>query len=391
MRLLPILMLICCTANAAFAQDAAPARPAPTVTVVKVTMGELVATVPVSGTLVAREEVLVNAQITGYEVRSLAVDVGDRVKADDVLATLDTQTLDAAVAQAEAEVVRAQAAIGQAESQIASARAGVDQSVAALERANTLMRSGNTTQATLDQSQAAADTARAVLGANEGGLAVTRAQAVQAGVSLDIAKLNRARAEVRAPVNGVVSSRDARIGTIATGAAPLFVLIRDGEVEMEAEIVETDLGRISVGDEADIAVAGVGTVSGTVRVLSPTVDAATRLGTVRVRFPARDDLRPGLFGAGSIVTDRRTGLSLPIAAVQSAAGEDSVKMVLDGKVEQRTVKTGIVANGMREIVEGVSEGDTVLARAGAFFRDGDAVTPLEPSAPTPSAVAEPGR
>ena len=379
---------------------ATPTPPsAPVVTVVPVQRKELVATVAVSGTLVAREEVLVNAQVSGYEIVSIAADVGDAVAKDDVLATLDTAALDAAVAQAKADVARVAATITQAESQIRAAQAQIEQAEGALGRASKLKTSGNTTQATLDQAQAAADTARATLAANEGGVAVAKAQAAQAKVALDLAVLNRGRAEIRAPVAGTVSARSANVGTIAAaGATPLFTLLRGGEVEMAAEVVETELGSVSVGDPARIDVAGVGPVEGEVRLISPVVDERSRLGTVRIAFGADEErpvLRPGLFASGAIVTDRRQALQVPVAAIQSDPDGDVVKVVADGKVRRRVVRTGLVADGMREIVDGAAEGEEVLARAGAFFRDGDAVrtktAEAEAAIAEPTAVAEPDK
>ena len=288
---------------------------APVVTVVQVTRGEIVARVAVTGSLVAREEVLVNAQVSGYEIVSLAADVGDEVAEGEVLASLDTAALDASLGQARADIARVDATIAQAESQIRSATAQLSQAEGTLARATTLKTSGNTTQATLDQAQAAADTARAALASNEGGLAVARAQAVQAKVALDLATLNRERADIRAPVSGIVAQRNAKVGSIAAiGGTPLFTLLRGGEVELEAEVVETDLGSVSISDTATVDIAGIGKMDGVVRLLSPTVDPLTRLGTVRIALPPHAGLRPGLFGSGTIVTERRDGLRVPVAA-----------------------------------------------------------------------------
>ena len=371
-----IVVLLCVGFGPAMAQEPAPAATvsAPVVTVVQVTRGEIVERVAITGSLVAREEVLVNAKVPGYEIVSIAADVGDLVAQGDVLATLETAALDAALGQAKADIARVDATIAQAESHIRSATAQLSQAEGTLARATTLKTSGNTTQATLDQAQAASDTARAALASNEGGLAVARAQAVQAKVALDLATLNRERADIRSPVAGTVAQRSAKVGTIASsGGAALFTLLRGGEVELEAEVVETDLGRVSVNDTATLDIAGIGAMNGTVRLLSPTVDPLTRLGTVRVTLLSNAGLRPGLFGSGTIVTERRNGLRVPVAAIQSDTDGDVVKVVASGKVERRVVMTGIVADGMREIVSGATAGETVLARAGAFFRDGDAV------------------
>src|SRR5207244_9028622 len=89
----------------------------------------------------------------------------------------------------------------------------------------------------------------------------------------------RGRTEVTAPADGIVSRRMARIGGYAAGAAePMFRIVANGEVELDAEITETRMASVKVGQPARVEVAGVGQVAGTVRLVSPEVDKATRLG-----------------------------------------------------------------------------------------------------------------
>lgn len=123
--------------------------------------------------------------------------------------------------------------------------------------------------------------------------------------------------------------------------------------------------------------AGIGPVAGTVRLISPTVDARSRLGTVRVALAPTANLRAGLFASGWIVLDTRTSLTVPVQAVLSDIEGDYVQVVVDGVISHRTVVAGQIWRGQREIVEGVILSETVLARAGAFFRDGDTVRPVE--------------
>jgi multidrug efflux pump subunit AcrA (membrane-fusion protein) len=108
------------------------------------------------------------------------------------------------------------------------------------------------------------------------------------------------------------------------------------------------------------------------------VDATTRLGEVRSTLEGPGGLRSGLFGGGVLETEQRMALTVPLTAVLSDTDGDYVQVVRDGVVERRPVTPGLVWQGRREIVSGLDEGEAVIERSGAFFRDGDHVRPIEP-------------
>lgn len=364
--------------------------PVPTVTVAPAAPAEVQARVPLSGTLVAREVVQVYPRIEGQEILSLGAEPGDRVKQGQELARLSDVTLRAQLAQADAELQRATAGVAQAESQIASNEAALTQAVAALERARSLRRSGSGTQAVLDQAIAAEAGARAAATGSHEGLAVARAAQAQARAARDIAQINLDRTRIVAPVGGRVSGRNAQLGSIASaGAGAMFTLIADGSIEFEGEVIETALPALRPGQPARLDVAGVGRVEGRVRQLPAAVDATTRLGLVRVELPPDERLLIGLFVSGDIITERRQAVTVPATAVLADAGGERVQVVRDGVVETRAVRAGLLWQGQREISEGLAEGETVITRAGAFFRSGDRVNavtePLDVAAPPPGA------
>ena len=386
-RWLAAAVVLALAAAPVAAQDA-PGPVLPSVTVTEAVKAEVVGRVPISGTLVPRDEVLVYPQVSGFNIETIEVEVGDRVTAGEVLATLNRRTLAAQLAAADAELLRAGAAVRQAGSQIESAKASQTQADSALERSENLRTSGTLAQATLDQTIAAAETARAAVANAEDGLAVAQAQLQQASAQRDIATLNLEQAEIKAPVAGVVSGRNGKVGAIAASAGdPVFTLIEDGAIEVEAEVIETALGRIAHDDPVDLTIAGVGTAQGNIRLIAPTVDPVNRLARVRIAIDDTPPLRTGLFASGWIITDRRTALTVPATAVLIDAVGAYVLTVADGAVARRAVTVGLIWQDRREIVAGLSPGDTVIARAGAFFRDGDRVNPVdEPANVVTSAV-----
>jgi RND family efflux transporter MFP subunit len=355
--------------------------PVPAVTVIKANEADFTETVAVSGSLVPRDEILVAPEVEGFRVLELRVDEGDRVKKGDVLAVLVQESLDAQIAQKDASVARWDAAISQAESQIADWTAKLAEAQANLERAKPLKNSGYLSGTTYDQREAAAKSAEAQLAAARGGLKL--AQAEQATVEAQRRELRwkLGNTDVRAPADGLISRRTARIGGMASGAGePMFRIVARGEVELDAEVIETELAKVSVGSKARVDVAGVGDVNGNVRLVSPEVDKLTRLGRVRVFLGDDPRLRIGTFARGAIQTAQSRGLAVPSSAVVFDDGGAFVQVVRDGKVERRDVKTGLIARGMVEVREGLKSGDVVVARAGTFLRDGDAVRVVAPDA-----------
>lgn len=347
------------------------------VTVARVALADMVRQVPISGTLVPQEEVLVYPQVNGSTIDALLVDAGDRIKSGQVLAQLNASTLTAQLAQARAELARAKAAVSQAQSQIISATASERQAATTLERANALRANGSGTQAALDQATATEQTAAAAVASAQGGLTVAQAMQQQAQASLEIAELNLDRATLRAPVDGIISMRNGQVGAIATsGGDPIFTIIKDGLIEVEAEVIETALGFIHLGDRAELRIAGNGTVGGVVRLISPTVDPRNRLGTIRIEIAERAQLRTGVFASGAIISEERRALAVPTTAVLTDAGGTFVFVVNDGVLEKRPVVAGLIWNGRREIAAGVAADEVVVARAGAFFSAGDEITAI---------------
>ncbi|WP_295511357.1 efflux RND transporter periplasmic adaptor subunit [uncultured Sulfitobacter sp.] len=375
-RYLGAALLLAVTAQTVLAQEADLKR-VPSVTVATATVTEVVNRIPISGTLEPYREVLVYPQVTGYPIEELMVDIGAKVAKGDTLAQLNTDTLKAQLSQANAEFVRAQAGVRQAQSQITSTKASAAQARSVLERTQQLDRSGNVTQAALDQAVANSQTADAAAASAEDGLEVAKAQVLQAQAQLDIAQLNLDHATIKAPTAGIVSARNAQVGAIATsGADPLFRMIQDGVIEVKADVVETALAQIGIGDPAQVDIPGAGTVQGAVRLVAPTVDATNRLGDVRVSLEGSNALRTGIFAGGWIITDRHEGLTVPTTAILTDAKGDYLLEVQDNTLIRRAITAGLIWNDVREVISGLDDGAVVVARASAFFSDGDKVNPI---------------
>jgi HlyD family secretion protein len=347
------------------------------VTVARVAPAEFTETVLATGSLVAREEILVGPEVEGLRITEVLADESQRVRKGDVLARLVADTLDAQVAQNDAALARTTAAIAQARSAIVQAEARLAESRNAYERAKPLREAGHMTEAVFDQREQAARTADAQLAAAQDGLRVAEAERAQVEAQRRELTWRRGRVEVKAPADGIVSRRMARVGGYAAGAAePMFRIVAKAEVELDAEVVETRLAAIGIGQKARVEVAGLGEVAGTVRLVSPEVDKSTRLGRVRIFLGDNPGLRVGAFGRANIETATSSGLAVPAAAVLYGPGGPTVQVVRGNRVETRAIKVGLAAGALVEVRDGLADGDLVVARAGTFLRDGDTVRPV---------------
>ena len=353
------------------AAEAPRAVAPPTVTVVAAVERPFVDRLFVSGTLVAREEAQVAAQIDGLTIVEIDAEEGDSVAAGQILARLDHSQIDAQLAQNDAATTRADAAIAQAKSAIEQAQAQVSWAESDYDRA---VKLGPQVMAaaTIEQRQTAMRTARAQLASAQNALSVAEADRKSRDGERRELSVKLAQTEVKAPVGGLVSRRTARLGA---AAEPLFRIIKDGAIDLDAEAPEQALPRLAVGMSAKLTLPGVADkVAGTVRLIGAEVDKASRTGKVRVALDPSARAHIGGFASAEITLTRSQGVGVPASAVARDAAGARTLVVRDGIVEQRRVTVGVAEGDALEIAGGVNAGETVVARAAAFLRPGDRVT-----------------
>ena len=347
------------------------------VSVARAETADFVETALVTGSIIAREEILVGPEIDGLRVVEVLADEGDRVKKGQVLARLVSDTLEAQLAQNTAAVARSEAALAQAQSAIASAEARLDEASNAYDRAKPLSKSGFLSESGMDQRESARRTTEAALASARDGLKVAEADKAQIMAQRQEIVWRRARTDIRAPADGLVSRRNAKIGSYASGVADaMFRIVAKGELELDAEVPEMRLGALRPGQTALVEAAGSPPVTGSLRLVSPEVDRMSRLGRVRIFIGDKPDLRVGAFARARIETAKSSGLAIPLSAVLYGADGPVVQVVVDGHIATRRVRLGLAQGNLIEIREGLKSGEYVVARSGTFLRDGDAVRPV---------------
>lgn len=327
-------------------QETTGPKPALSVTITQVTTQPIERTIVASGSVAAWQEIPVGSEVSGLAIKQVLVEEGDSVKKGQLLAKLNDTVLRAQLAQQQANVD--------------SARASFVQAQADLKRNQNLRKQGVISVQAEDSALAAARTAAATLVSRQGALAETEARLAQTSIT--------------APADGFISSRSAVIGQIVSAGTELFRIVRDGRLELRADVPETLLSALRPGLMVDVTAGGVKPVEGTIRLVSPSVDTRTRLGTVYITLPMDSGYRTGMFARASMKTPPSPAFVVPQKAIAYRDGKAGVFSVsADNVVSFHPVDTGTRMNQEVEIVSGVKEGEQIVVTGAGLLEDGDRV------------------
>ena len=334
-----------------YAQSTAPKaepRPALTVTVTRAQTQNLSQRVSANGTVAAWQEASIGAEIGGLRLTEVRVNVGDQVKAGQVLAVFAADNV-------LAEINQAKAAMNEAKAVAAEAQANAD-------RARALQPSGVISAQQFNQSLTAEATAKA---------RVESAQALMA-----VHELRLRQTQVKAPDSGVISSRSASVGAVVGLGTELFRQIRGNRLEWRADMVSSELFQIKAGQKVNIQAAAGGTVTGTVRMVAPTVDGQNRTGTVYVDLPpnAMLSLKPGMYARGDFEFGSSSAALVPQQSVVIRDGFSQIFVVqADQRVKLFKVNLGRRQGEWLEVISGLPAEANVVVRGAGFLTAGDLV------------------
>jgi RND family efflux transporter MFP subunit len=349
-----VVLVLAIAAWAIWGRDgkAAPAGPAgaqlPNVTVVvpgRVTVDRAISA---TGSIAARREMPVGVAGEGGMITRVLVEPGQWVAAGQVLATIDraVQTQTAESLGAQVQVARADLTLAQAE----------------LDRARQLIDRGFISRADLQRRTATRDGAAA--------------RVKVAGATLQEARARNGRLDIRAPAAGLVLTRQAEPGQIVSaGSGVLFRMAQGGQLELRAQLAESDLAGLRPGARATVTPVGsTRSFAGEVWQVSPIIDPQTRQGIARVALRYDPALRPGGFAAAEIVGGIGQMPMLPDSAIQSDDKGSFVYVVAaDNKVRRRGVRIGQVSDAGVAIAEGLNGTERVVRSAGGFLSEGQQV------------------
>lgn len=299
-----------------------------------------------NGNITAWQEAIVGAEVGGLRLTEVLVNVGDRVRKGELLATLQQETVAADLAQTRASLAEAQATLLDAKSNA--------------ERARRIQSKG----AVSEQQASAYFTAELT--------AQARVEALKARLQSDTIHLSQTR--VLAPDNGTITARNATLGAVVQTGDELYRLIRGDRLEWRAELPATELAQIRPGMAVRVTAPDGTDLAGTVRTVAPTLDPQTRNGLVYVDLNSHGSVRAGMFARGEIQTGEQQLLTLPQAAVLLRDGFHFVYR-LNAKQEliQSKVRVGPRHGSEIAILSGLKAGERVVDSGVGFLNDGDRV------------------
>ena len=317
-----------------------------TVTAAELVPAELSRSITVNGSIYAWQEVIIAPEVGGYRVAEVYVDVGDTVERGQALVDLSTALL-------AAEVATKQAALKQREAELLNIEAS-------LKRGQSLSAMNVLSEADLDQLSSEALAAQARL--------------ESAYADLETSNLRLQFTHVKAPDDGVITSRTVTVGQIAQAGTEMLRLLRNGRIEWRGEIPEVRLSDLRSGQPVTVMTPAGVELSGKIRVVAPTISELNRTGLVYVDLEADERIRPGMFARGEIEISRGPGFTVPLESVVSADGYNYVFVLHDNRtVERRHVETGAVRGGHIEVTKGIEVGEMIVEKGAGFLRDGDFV------------------
>lgn len=336
------------------AEPEAPAVGAPPVVVTPVTVRDLEERIEATGELQAQDEATIASEVAG-RVTAVIADEGDPVEAGAVLLEIDPERRELELADARARLAEAAANLREQRREHA--------------RIETLHAKGVASESQLDQAAT--------------GLALARSRHEAALAQAGVAERTLRDASVKAPFPGTVGRRQVSRGEFVQVGQPLFELVALDPVEVEFHVAERDSARVDEGQTVEVRVAPYpGEVfHGTVRTISPTIDARTRTLRVEAEIPNPEGrLRPGLFARVDLgVAQRADVMLVPEEAVlQRADGQIVYRTGADNRVERVAVTTGEHHEGLVEIASGLRPSDAVVTRGQAALVDGSRVSPRHP-------------
>ena len=369
-------------------------RDAPAVAAVKIGRGDIAQTLTIAAEFHAFQEIEVLAKVAGF-LKSISVDVGDRVRAGQLLAVLEVPELQDEIRQDEAAVKRASEEIKRAQADLERAQSVYDVAhLGATRLANVMkVRPNLVAQQDIDEASGRDRVAEAQVG-------TARAALASAGEQLEIAKAGQSKtqtlfdyARITAPFAGVITRRYADTGAMIqagtssqTQAMPIVRLSENDRLRLVIPVPESAVARIRVGTPVNVTVQSLHkTVTGTVARFADRLDTETRTMRVEVDVPnANLELVPGMYADASLVLDQvRNVVVAPVEAVdRTETGARVLVVGRDGRLDARTVTIGLETANRVEVKTGLSDGDVVVVGSRAQLKSGSIVAPKVVAAAT---------
>lgn len=333
-------------------------KPVLTVETVTPTQSSVANDISADGTISPETTSSVSGKVSGVAIDQVLVQEGARVKKGQVLAVFDTDAMRQQIIQSQAE--------------LAEAQSSYDLAKRDAERVLPLLEINAISQQEADRYVATANQAAASVAASK--------------ARLNNQNLNMQNAKVVAPVSGVISEKNANVGSVP-GPEPLFTIIEEGKLEWQAQVDPNKVGEINIGTPVEVSLPNNKSVAGKVTRISPTAEDGSRQITIYAALAPNPNARAGMYQRGTFKLGSDAKVTIPVSAVVSEDGYDYVMQVKAVKDENRDtiyrvnrvkVKLGERQGDRVVLLEPLQGDGNIVRQGGSFLSDGDVVTLATP-------------
>jgi multidrug efflux pump subunit AcrA (membrane-fusion protein) len=224
--------------------------------------------------------------------------------------------------------------------------------------------------AAVQQSQDRLSLARA--GGRTEDVQFANASAEEAEATVQQLEAQLAQTTITAPDSGLIVQRNAHLGDITGSSKPMFVMARRSELELRAQIPEAELTQVHIGQTVTLTTDSK-RVNGRVRLITPSIDSSTRLGTARIAVPPKSGLMPGMFVHAQLTLGQTSALEVPADAVLGSAEQPFVYVLEGTQAHRHPVTVGRRFQDTVEITQGLRGSEQVVVKGASFLADGDVV------------------
>lgn len=336
-------------------------------------------TVTVFGSLAPLDHATLSTKVAG-RLQTVAADLGSPVRQGDLLAQIEPQDFELRLRQIEAALSQARARLGlplagdddkvdlDGTSTVQQARAVLEEAARARARAQQLVEKGITPKAELETAQATHDVA---LNKHRDALEEIRnrqAQLAERRADLAIARQQLTDTRLTAPFDGVVQERHARRGESLNASAPVLTLVRMDTLRLRLEVPERESARLQIGQPIRFRVEGItNAFTATLQRLSPTIREDNRMLAAEADVKNPGTLKPGHFTRTEIVVaPAEPVLCVPRSGIITFAGIEKVFVIKEGRLAERTIRTGRISGDWIEVLDGLKSGDEIAANASSL-------------------------
>ncbi len=327
------------------------------------------------GTVRSVNTSIISTKVMGA-VREIRVKEGDRVRAGQLLMTLDDRDVNAQLSKALAGREEVQQALAEVNQAIRAADANRQFADATFARYKDLYDKKSVSRQEFDEVEAKRKGADAMY---ESALAKKQqviAKTQQVSADIAVARTFVSYTRITAPQSGVVTQKMVDVGTMAAPGMPLIVVEDTSQYRLEASVGEDVAGHVHIGDPVlvNIATLGSNPIQAKVSEIVPAADPQSRTSTIKIDLPPNPMLKSGLYGTAEILRGSKSGIFLPSTAVRQRGELDYVMVVnAEGIAQMRLVKTAPAANGQSEILTGLNPGERMVVSGVDRVVDGDRI------------------